>query len=165
MNTRGLKIHFIYYLKIKQNIKKLEKICGKEAVKFGPCLPRILFEIGINEKGCSRTYNKLMGYDMNILKQVNEKWEATLNEEIIYDTIEKSFKAITTYMEGAYHKYFQFKLLHSEKLYKMKIADSSTCKICQNDIETIKHTFLECQSVIKLWKQIKNGCKKSRHRH
>ena len=60
LSTRGLKIHFIDYLKIKRNIKNLEKMYDKEPLKYGPCLPRILFEIRIVEKGSSRTYNKLM---------------------------------------------------------------------------------------------------------
>ena len=126
---------------------------------MGPCLPRILFEIGLVEKGCNRTYNKLMGYDQNILIQVKDKWEQTLNEEVKMDVVERSFNQIPKHNEGAYFKYFQFKLLHSRtvtnvKLHKMKLTDTTTWKICQLELETIKHTFLDCPMVITLWKQI-----------
>ena len=103
---------------------------------MGPCLPRILFEIGLVEKGCNGTYNKLMDYDQNILIQVKDKWEQTLNEEVKIDTVEKSFNQIPKLDEGAYFKYFQFKLLHSRtvtnvKLHKMKLKDTTICKICR----------------------------------
>ena len=83
----------------------------------------------------------------------------TLNEEITHDINEKSFNAITKFTEGAYYKYFQFKLLHShtvinEKLNKMKLAETNVCRLCQKEPETIKHTFLEWSFVITLWKQL-----------
>ena len=73
--------------------------------------------------------------------------------------MENSFNQIPKFNEGAYYKHFQFKLLHSRtvtnvKLYKMRLADTNICKICQIEPETIKHTFLDCPMVIKLWKQI-----------
>ena len=126
---------------------------------MGPCIPRILFEIGLVEKGCDRTYNKRMGYNQNILIQVKNKWEQTLNEEIKMDNVEKSFTQIPKLEDGVYFKYFQFKLLHdrtvtNEKLHKMKLTGTNICKICQIEPETIKHTFLDCPMVIALWKQI-----------
>ena len=126
---------------------------------MGPHLPRVLFEIGIVGKGCNRSYNKLMDYNQNILIQVKNKWEETLNEEIKFDTVEKSFNQIPKFEEGAYFKYFQFKLLHNRtvtnvKLHKMKLADNTICKICQSEPETIKHTFLDCPMVVTLWKHI-----------
>ena len=36
----------------------------------------------------------------------------------------------------------------------MKLTDTTICKICQMEPETIKHTFLDCPMVITLWKQI-----------
>ena len=36
------------------------QIIGKMTPKHGPYLPRLFFEIGMSQKGCSRTYNKLM---------------------------------------------------------------------------------------------------------
>ena len=63
--------------------------------------------------------------------------------------------------ESAYPKYLQFKLLHhrtaiNEKLYTMKLSETSLCQICKTSIETIEHAFLECPSVTTLWRQIEN---------
>ena len=50
---------------------------------MGPYLPRILFDVGLANKGCNRTYNKLMVYNSNIIIEVKNKWERVLNEEEI----------------------------------------------------------------------------------
>ena len=41
----------------------------------------------------------------------------------------------------------------------MNLIDSNKCLICQKDIETIKHAFLECSSVRHLWLQIEKWVK------
>ena len=159
MKEKGLKVHFLDYLSLSRQIKKLEQTCGKNSVEIGPCLPRILFEIGLTQKGCNRTYNKLQNYNHFIINEVKQKWETTLNKDIGYNIIENSFNAITTFKEGAYCKHFQFKLLHSrtainDKLFRMNLIDSNICKMCQTEVETIMHTFIDCVHVTDLWKQI-----------
>ena len=67
-----------------------------QAPIYGPYVPRILFEILISERGCGRTYNKLMNYNMNILKDIKEKWENILDNNLLYDIIERAFR-ISTY--------------------------------------------------------------------
>ena len=61
-----------------------------------------------------------------MLKDIKEKWENILNNDLSYDTIENAFKEITHMKTGAYQKYFQYKLLHNrtitnEKLHKMEL--------------------------------------------
>ena len=113
---------------------------------FGPQATwvRILFEIGLTNKGCNKTYNKLMVYNSNIVTEVKNKWERVLNEEIPYGIVEQGFVAIPKMIEGPYQKYFQFRLLHSrivtnKKLYTMKISDTKNCPICQGAEEHDKH--------------------------
>ena len=164
MLDRNLNIHFLDYIKIKHAVKKLVKVNDDYVSIPGPTLPKILFEIGLNNKGCRRTYNKLMTYNGNIIQEVKEKWERTLNEEIDYTTIEKAFKTLPKINDSAYQKYLQFKLLHSrtainEKLYTMEITDTNICPVCNVSIETIKHAFLECNSVVLLWKEIEKWFK------
>ena len=102
-----------------------------------------------------------MKYNGNVIKEVTEKWERCLNEEIGYDIVEKAFTELPKSNESVYQKYLQFKLLHhrtaiNEKLYIMKLLETNICQICLSDIETIKHAFLECTSVAQLWRQIEN---------
>ena len=72
----------------------------------GPQIPRILFEIGFAQKGCSRIYNNLMSYSTGILSEVKDKWENALNEYIPYNTIENVFKEISNIRLGSYQNYF-----------------------------------------------------------
>ena len=105
-----------------------------------------------------------MTYNGNIIKEVKEKWEQVLNENIDYKIIEQAFKDIPKLKESAYQKYIQFELLHSrtavnKKLYMMNLIDTNKCWICQGEIETIKHAFLECNSVTQLWFRIEQWLK------
>ena len=170
MHQRGLKIHFLDYLKISRSVEKLHFNRNAYCKQIGPNLPRLLVEIDWKKQGCNKTYNKLMKYNGNVIKEIKENWEKILNEDIMYITVEKAFKELATRKENAYKKYLQFKLLHSrtavnEKLFKMGITNTKLCPLCKTEDETIKHAFLECTHVITLWKHIeswiKNKTKKS----
>ena len=99
-----------------------------------------------------------MCYDSNLLRNVKQKWEQVLNDDINYDTVKNAFKDIVKMKENAYYNYFQFKLLHSRKVTNAKlntgIMKVSMCRLCLDEIETIKHTFIECTYVKALWNQI-----------
>ena len=41
----------------------------------------------------------------------------------------------------------------------MNISDSNLCLICCNEIETMKHAFIDCNSVIILWNQLERWVK------
>ena len=43
----------------------------------------------------------------------------------------------------------------------MNIKDSDLCPLCNTNIETIKHTFLECNFLIILWNDIEKWVKRS----
>ena len=92
----GLKIHFLDYFKLRTKIRLLMQDKDYQGKIMGPFLPRILAETGLNIKGCSSIYNRLMTYDGNILKGVKEKWEEILNEEVNYKIIETAFKEISS---------------------------------------------------------------------
>ena len=113
MNENRINMNFLDYHKFYLSVKKLRNEYEIYTKISGPYLPRIMFEIGINGKGCSKTYNTLMIYNGNIIKEVKEKWEKVLNENIEYRIIENAFKIIPKQKESAYQKYMQFKLLHS----------------------------------------------------
>ena len=105
-----------------------------------------------------------MNYCTGTLKEVKDKWEKALNDDLSYKIIENAFKNISTIKSGAYHRYFQFKLLHNriitnKKLYKMKISDSMMCKICLTEVDSIKHAFLECSTTVTLWNQVEQWAK------
>ena len=102
LKDRELRINSLDYIKI--IINRLHIRLEKQAPILVPYLPRILFEIGISAKCCSSTYNKLMTHSTNTLKDINEKWENVLNDDLSYDIIENAFREITIANTGAYQK-------------------------------------------------------------
>ena len=164
MRNRNLRINFLYYFKIEKQINTILDTIEKQSPIYGPYIPRIIFEMGIAEKGCGRIYNKLMNYNVNLLKDIKEKWENTLKNDLVYDIIEKAFKDITHMKTGPYQKYFQYKLLHNrtitnEKLYKMNISDTNMCKNCHTEIDTIKHAFLDCHTTRSICTEVEKWTK------
>ena len=81
------------------------------------------------EKGCSRIYNKIMAYDGSLLKEIKEKWERMLNNNLTYDLIETAFKKLTKWKIGPYQKYFQFKFIHNRTITREKNSFVWTLKI------------------------------------
>ena len=170
IRDKGLKINFLDYHKLVKEFKNLTRGIIKGIKTTGPHIPRLMFEVGLSNKGCNRTYNKLMMYNSNIIIEVKNKWERVLNEEIPYNVVEKGFIAIPRMVEGPYHKYFQFRLLHSrimtnKKLHCMKISDTEICPVCFGSIETIKHAFLDCHFAVALWNQIEDWWKNITKEH
>ena len=111
MENRGLSINFLDYEKLRYDIHKLSSIT-KDCEMFGPYLPYILFTIGYNIKGCAKIYNLLMNCNNNVVRDIQNKWEGSLNEEIPYHMVEKLFTQIQNMKEGSFMKYLQFRILH-----------------------------------------------------
>ncbi len=54
---------------------------------------------------------------------------------------------------------FQFKINHNilytnEKLHKIKLSESSLCSLCNDEIETLTHLFVDCCKVQIIWKNV-----------
>ena len=93
MTTNGLKLNFLEYERLRFDISKID--LHQEANKmFGPYIPILLLKTGFNMKGCSQTYNLILNTNQNLVIETQHKWELTLNEEIPYHIVEKSFKQI-----------------------------------------------------------------------
>ena len=164
LKSKDLYMHFLDYSRLKLSIIKILEIDGQYKKLPGPFFPRILFEVGLAQKGCGRIYNRLMNFNGSIIKEVKEKWETVLNEEIDYKIIENAFIDMKKNPGSAYQKYFQFKLLHSrtairDKLYIMKLIDTNLCPLCETYVETIKHAFIDCIYANTLWYQIEQWLK------
>ena len=125
--NRGLKINFLDHFNLKKRINALQ--IAQQPVSHGPYIPRILFEVGMAEKGCSRIYNKIMAYNGNLLKEIKDKWERTLNDNLTYEIIENAFKKLTKMKTGPYLKYFQFKLIHNRTITREKLCKIGYCII------------------------------------
>ena len=157
MSTNRLKLNLLEYERLRFDISKID--LRQTNKMFGPYIPILLLKTGFNMKGCSQTYNMMMNTNRNLVIETQHKWELTLNEEIPYHIVERSFKQIQKMKEGSFTKYLQFKLLHNrivtnKKLYTMGLSETSNCPYCDNIDETIEHAFLNCRVVTNFWKEV-----------
>ena len=53
-----------------------------------------------------------MDFNYNIIADIQNKWENTLDKEISLYTMEKALRHIQEMKEGPFTKYLQFKMLH-----------------------------------------------------
>ena len=158
MTNMGLRINFLDYEKLRFDLCNVNMIQGENNM-CGPYLPNMLFKIGYNVKGCAKTYKLLMNFNQNIISEAQQKWETTLNEEVPYRTVERSFKRIQKMKEGSFVKYLQFKMLHkrivtNKLLCEMALTDTTKCPFCEEPEETIEHAFLFCDMVKNIWREV-----------
>ena len=157
MKTNGLKLNFLEYERLRFDISRID--FRQPSKMYGPYIPILLLKTGFNMKGCSQTDNMMMSINQNLIIETQTKWELSLNEDIPYHIVERSFKHIQKMKEGSFTKYLQFKLLHNrivtnKKLFAMGLSESSNCPYCNNIDETIDHAFLNCRAVTNLWMEV-----------
>ena len=61
-------------------------------------------------------------------------------------------------VEDVYLRYIQFRTLHrrfytNDKLFKMKIKESSLCDMCKTDEDSIEHMLIKCSKSRNLWRE------------
>ena len=157
MKIKGLKLNFLEYERLRFDISKI--VFRQPSKMYGPYIPILLLKTGFNTKGCSQTYNMMMCKNQNLIIETQTKWEISLNEDIPYHIVERSFKHIQKMKEGSFTKYLQFKLLHNrivtnKKLFAMGLSENSNCPYCNDTDETIDHAFLNCRAVTNLWMEV-----------
>ena len=87
------------------------------------------------------------------------KWNQDLHKTITLEQWLPFFSLMYKIIGSTKYHYFQFRLLHrtlvtNEKLFQWKIKDSDICTFCKEDIETIKHIFIECEVIKIFWKRV-----------
>ena len=90
-------------------------------------------------------------------ENVFNKWKNYFNSNVTMEDWLSSFTFQCTKLIDLH--YFHFRLLHqilanNEALYKWKLTESDLCSFCNEEIETIYHTYLECEVVKCFWKAL-----------
>ena len=109
------------------------------------------------KKGVKHIYRALVSDSPAEHPKWNNILQTNINEEM-WKSIHKLPYHI---IKDNYLTYFQFKIINrilgvKDMLYKMKIADNSSCALCNRESETILHLFWECQKAQGLWRQVKD---------
>ena len=100
----------------------------------------------------------MKGQNDNLLQNIQDHWSINVNEDIQLHYVKNTFR-IEFYCYVGYifktHSLIHFKLIYNRVmtnkiLFKMNLADSSTCLFCNGE-ETVVHAFLECENLIECW--------------
>ena len=89
--------------------------------------------------------------------KVFNKWKHYFNNDLSIDDWLNSFEIIYNCTKFIDLHFFHFKMLHqtlanNEALYKWTLTESDLCSFCNEEIETIYHTYLECEITKLFWK-------------
>lgn len=91
--------------------------------------------------------------------RVIEQWESDTNESL------DEWKSL---LASNYHltketkiQTFIFKLFHrilptAEFLHKVGLSDSDTCRLCEENVETLIHYMCSCPVIVRFWQEVKD---------
>jgi hypothetical protein len=111
-------------------------------------------------------YKKLIESKIERPDKCIEKWKNDLTMDIEIEKWRQFCSNVYTVSQIPHQQYFQYKLLNrilttNEQLNKWGIVDSELCVLCDEEIETIKHMFLECEVVKLFYRDLENWISKA----
>jgi len=123
-----------------------------------PFIP-FAYKIVLKSTKGSKDFYKVLTSNIRVPDIIN-KWNYLLNIGYNLDIWKVIFKSCFLTIQDNNLKWFQFRILHrilgtKSLLYKMKINENNTCRLCKRDEESILHLFVECAKTSKLWHEIK----------
>ena len=76
----------------------------------------------------------MMTYSTKILREVKDKWEMNLNEDLSYNIIENAFKEVTNMNTGAYQKTSNLNYSIIVPFQKVKYVNCAKGKLTQSSM-------------------------------
>ena len=112
-----------------------------------------------------KVYRTLASLKVPYSKKV-EKWKEDIGEDFTVEEFNANFRKI--YLTTNYPKLrsFQYRTLHRAlvlniHLFHWGMRSDNRCSFCQKEKETMKHLFIECGEVQKLWESVKSWVNKT----
>ena len=123
-----------------------------------PCCPSHLKILYKSKKGCKDFYNLLLERDTKYPVPIPKWEELVLHSKYSWTQI---YKICCKSIKDNKFIWFQYKILNNildtqYYLYKIKILDDNTCRLCNQHPETILHLFAECTKSSELWRNVKH---------
>ena len=129
--------------------------------------PHIPFHIQtvLQSQGRSKVfYNYLTKETNETTRKCEVKWQRkfnlALNDKIWYIIYKICFKTIYDNSVIWFQYKILFGILGTKDFLFMKIVVSNKCRLCGENVETIKHLFSQCKIVENLWTDIKQWMKR-----
>jgi hypothetical protein len=115
--------------------------------------------INVKSKICKIVYAEMQQSIVQEPINVFDKWRTFFHNELTMEEWLNSFDLIFHCTNFVELHFFHFKMLHqilanNEALYKWTLTQSDLCSFCNEEIETIYHTYLECEVTKQFWKEL-----------
>ena len=141
-----------------KNIIKMEYGNKLNAPDYNYTINKI---INAKTKICKMVYKDMENQITQPPQKVFTKWEQYFEQNLTMADWLNSFQIINSCTNLIDLRYFHFKMLHlilanNEALYRWKLIESDLCGFCEEEIETLYHTYLECEVTKRFWKDLEN---------
>ena len=112
------------------------------------------------QKPSKLIYKSLLKQTATFPRNLTQKWERELSQDITTDILKKSFKMLYLSSTSTKIRSFQYRILHrclgiNSKLYEWGIRETNLCDICKKEAETYSHLFYTCEKAQDLWSGVK----------
>jgi hypothetical protein len=154
-----LQEHFVTFYGVTQSIPKEWKgIVELDDTLVKPKQNKILKLQTIN-KVPKAVYIEMMEVKEHKPVKSLEKWNKLLSTNIPMSKWLNYFQYIYQVTDSIKHQHFQYRLMHGiltsrENLFKWGIVKSDLCTLCEEQIEDVKHIFIECEVVKIFWQRL-----------
>ena len=150
------------WLNYESILKSIPKAWKEAMNKQGIDVPNISwYEKIVNTvKPCKMIYNRLISRETVIIKYLS-RWEECEGVGLNHEMYESAFKNLGKMSEAVKLRDFQYRLLlckipTNKDLFKWKKEMSDMCTFCKSGEETVKHLFVECRFVKRLWQWVQS---------
>ena len=116
-----------------------------------------------HQKGFSSKVYRFLSEDVKILHNKYIKWREELGEDMTESLVEYGLKYKDIFRVTNITKYrsFQYRLLGrgivtNIQLHKWGIIDSSICRLCKEQEESVMHAMFGCKEIRDIWDQLVN---------
>ena len=158
----GVKTNFLEFSNICHKINKFLE--WKDLPPYSETLPRnstVNILINKSSKGCSKLYTMIKDSNDTVLDNIVNKWSEKSELEMESICISRSFIKHHTVYKDTYLKYIQFRTLHhrfftNDILFCIGIKPSNICGMCNMEIDSNEHMFLECIHSIRVWSDVRD---------
>ena len=156
----GFSPNFLNYMTVRTTVGKFVKNnCRGTVFQFvRPHVP-LCTKLLLNSCSGSKTIYRVFQKNQTVTFNNELKWNSDLlleNDNNLWKTF---YRVCFHCIEDNNLKWFQYRVLHRilgvrQILFKVKISDSDTCRLCGEYSETIMHLFSDCTKSTALWQNI-----------
>ena len=157
-------ISWFEYIRIHTAVTRFINI-NKTENSFETPSPYLPFHLKIlykKSKGSKHLYT-LVNHS-NIIFTARAKWNSDLKIQLSELNWQDIFHVCHHTIEDNYYIFFQYRIIHRilgtrKLLHKIKIEENGLCGLCNLDIESLHHLYIDCPETQYFWRNLSNWIK------